>query len=148
MSAVELRPGDSLNIVWTSVQDTPFGRREVESNFEFTYEEVLSKLKNKGKNGKSRRSGSEGARFSRLVALASNAIRKGKWSTGADISKEEVFEKLLAKFDELSEGEYPNITENARKSLDRLTGDSKSLNTKQRRRLEDTVSQIEGASKD
>ena len=48
MASVELRPGDTLNIVWTSVQDTPLGVKEVESSFAFSYDDLLaraSKLK-------------------------------------------------------------------------------------------------------
>lgn len=117
MASVELRPGDTLNIVWSSVQDTPLGSKEVESSFAFSYEELLVRLKEKGRSGKSRRSGTVGARFSRFVALSTNALKKGKWSTGADINKEEVFNKLMYRLGELEEDEYRNITYNAKKSL-------------------------------
>ena len=76
MANVELRPGDTLNIVWKSVQDTPLGQREIESNFEFSYDELVSRLKGKSSAGKSRKSGTEGARFSRIVALSTNALKK------------------------------------------------------------------------
>jgi len=85
--------------------------------FAFSYDELLFKLKAKGKLGKSRRSGTVGARFSRFVALSINALRKGKWSTGAVIDKAEVFEKLIKKLSELDPSEYNNITHNARRSL-------------------------------
>lgn len=117
MASVELRPGDTLNIIWSSVQDTPLGVKEVESKFAYTYDELLTRLKAKGRAGKSRRSGTNGARFSRIVALATNALRKGKWSTGADIDRDEVFSKLMARFNELDAGEYANITSNAKESL-------------------------------
>ena len=117
MASVELRPGDTLNIVWSSVQETPLGSTEVESSFAFSYEELLVRLKAKSRAGKSRRSGTVGARFSRFVALSTNALRKGKWSTGADIDKEEVFDKLIKKLSELETEEYRNITFNAKKSL-------------------------------
>src|SRR5476651_1280999 len=112
MASVELRPGDTLNIVWTSVQDTPLGVKEVESSFAFEYDELLTRLRAKGRAGKSRRSGTNGARFSRIVALATNALRKGKWSTGADIDRDEVFFKLITRFKELDAVEYANITVN------------------------------------
>ena len=117
MASVELRPGDTLNIVWSSVQDTPLGSSEVESSFAFTYDELLLRLKAKGRTGKSRRSGTDGARFSRFVALSTNALKKGKWSTGADIDKEEVFDKLITKLNSLNANEYRNITFNAKNSL-------------------------------
>jgi hypothetical protein len=120
MASVQLRPGDTLNIVWTSVQDTPLGVKEVESNFAFTYDELLTRLRAKGRAGKSRRSGTSGARFSRIVALATNALRKGKWSTGADIDRDEVFAKLMKRFSELDATEYANITSNAKESLAEL----------------------------
>jgi hypothetical protein len=127
MASVELRPGDTLNIIWSSVQETPLGTKEVESRFSYAYDELLAKLRTKGRAGKSRRSGTNGARFSRIVALATNALRKGKWSTGADIDRDEVFSKLLRRFNELDATEYANITSNAKESLVELYGNSKSI---------------------
>lgn len=124
MPSVELRPGDTLNIIWSAVQDTPLGVQEVESKFAYTYEELLAKLREKGRVNKSRRSGTSGAKFSRVVALSTNAMRKGKWSTGADIDRQIVFTKLMQKFSELDAQEYVNITSNARESLHELFGDS------------------------
>lgn len=134
MASVQLRPGDTLNIVWTSVQETPLGLKEVESNFAFTYDELLARLKAKGRTGKSRRSGTDGARFSRIVALATNAMRKGKWSTGADIDRDVVFNKLMNKFNDLEDHEYANITSNAREALAELH-DSKYLKPNQKKEL-------------
>ena len=139
MASVELRPGDTLNIVWTSVQDTPLGVKEVESSFAFSYDELLAKLKTTGRAGKSRRSGTNGARFSRIVALATNALKKGKWSTGADIDKNEVFEKLMRKFNELEPTEYENITPNARESLATLYEKSDDLNPVQKKALRTAI---------
>ncbi len=142
MASVELRPGDTLNIVWTSVQDTPLGVKEVESSFAFSYDELLTRLKAKGRTGKSRRSGTSGARFSRIVALATNALRKGKWSTGADIDRDEVFTKMMQRFNELDDTEYANITPNARQSLATLYKNSKMLNPKQRNDLKEAVDAV------
>ena len=124
MATVELRPGDTLNIVWKSVQDTPLGSQEIESNFEFSYEDLVTRLKGKSGAGKSRKSGTEGARFSRIVALSTNALRKGKWSTGADIDRNEVFERLFGKFSSLDDTEYKNITGNAKLALGEIYGSS------------------------
>lgn len=142
MASVELRPGDTLNIVWTSVQDTPLGVKEVESSFAFSYDELLTRLKAKGRAGKSRRSGTNGARFSRIVALATNALRKGKWSTGADIDRDEVFSKLMSKFNELDDNEYANITSNAKESLVTLYKNGKYLKPEQIQELEDAIEAI------
>lgn len=139
MASVELRPGDTLNIVWSSVQDTPLGAKEVESRFAYSYEELLARLRAKGRAGKSRRSGTSGARFSRLVALASNALRKGKWSTGADIDKDQVFGKLLKRFGELDSGEYVNITSNAKESLVQLYQHKTLLKPQQKKDLKDAI---------
>lgn len=138
MANVELRPGDTLNIIWSSVQDTPLGLREVESNFAFTYDELLTKLRAKGRAGKSRRSGTDGARFSRVVALATNAMRKGKWSTGADIDRDEVFGRMMNRFKDLKDNEFTNITSNARDSLVELF-DSKLLKPQQKKELKDIL---------
>ena len=142
MASVELRPGDTLNIVWTSVQDTPLGVKEVESSFAFSYDELLLRLKARGRAGKSRRSGTNGARFSRIVALATNALRKGKWSTGADINRDDVFAKLLKKFRELDETEYTNITGNAKESLLKLHENNKFLKADQRKELKVMIEAI------
>lgn len=141
MASVELRPGDVLNIIWTSVQETPLGIQEVESSFAFPYDELLSRLKTNDV-GKSRRSGTSGARFSRLVALSTNALHKGKWSTGADIDRDEVFEKLLSKFKDLEVSEYKNITRNARKSISNLCENADYLSSEQKRSLKDMALSI------
>ncbi len=142
MASVELRPGDILNIVWTSVQDTPLGLKEVESSFAFSYDELLSRLKTKGRAGKSRRSGTSGARFSRIVALSTNALRKGRWSTGAEIDRDEVFDKLINKFNELDMDEYKNITSNARKSISHLYQNADYLSLHQKQELKGIVSAV------
>ena len=142
MASVELRPGDTLNIIWSSVQDTPLGVKEVESKFAYSYDELLAKLKAKGRAGKSRRSGTSGARFSRIVALATNALRKGKWSTGADIDRDEVFSKLLRRFNELDASEYANITSNAKQSLLALHASKSILKPQQKKDLREAVEAI------
>lgn len=142
MASVELRPGDTLNIVWTSVQDTPLGLKEVESSFAFSYDELLTRLRAKGRAGKSRRSGTNGARFSRVVALATNAMRKGKWSTGADIDRDEVFAKLMIKFNELDGSEYANITSNAKEALVNLYKTNKNLKANQKKDLKTAIDKV------
>ena len=142
MASVELRPGDTLNIIWSSVQDTPLGVKEVESKFAYSYDELLTRLKAKGRAGKSRRSGTNGARFSRIVALATNALRKGKWSTGAEIDRDEVFAKLIRRFSELDAGEYVNITANAKQSLIQLYQSTTILKPPQKKDLKDAVDAI------
>lgn len=142
MASVELRPGDTLNIVWTSVQETPLGVKEVESSFAFSYEELLLRLKAKGSTGKSRRSGTDGARFSRVVALSTNALRKGKWSTGAEIERTDVFVKLMHRFHDLIPSEYVNITENAKKSLLELYKSEGILKKNQKMELKDAIKEI------
>ena len=142
MASVELHPGDTLNIIGSSVQDTPLGVKEVESKFAYSYDELLAKLKTKGRAGKSRRSGTNGARFSRIVALATNALRKGKWSTGADIDRDEVFDKLMKRFNELDDGEYVNITHNARESLVQLHNSKNILKPHQKKDLKAAVDAV------
>lgn len=142
MASVELRPGDTLNIIWSSVQDTPLGVKEVESKFAYSYDDLLARLKAKGRAGKSRRSGTNGARFSRIVALATNALRKGKWSTGADIDRDEVFAKLMRRFGELDAIEYANITVNAKESLVTLYHSKTILKAPQKKDLKDAVEAI------
>ena len=120
MASVEIRPGDTLSVVWPSIQKTPFGKQEVESSFQFTYDDLLKHLQKKSNTHASRRSSSEGARFSRIVSLSSNALRKGHWATGAEIDRQEVFQRLYKKFSQLDPKEYQNITINARKAIIKL----------------------------
>ena len=143
MATVELREGDVLNIVWTSVQNTPLGRREVESSFSYPYEDLLDRLRAKSSRDRSRRSGTEGARFSRVVALATNAMRKGKWSTGAAIDRDEVFRKMMGRFSELHSSEYPNITKNAKESLNLLLQKKTLLKNTQKKELGTAIGEIE-----
>ncbi|MDE3269437.1 MAG: hypothetical protein OYH77_04045 [Pseudomonadota bacterium] len=135
MATVELREGDVLNIVWTSVQNTPLGRKEVESSLSYTYAELMERLRSKTRRDTSRRSGTEGARFSRVVALATNAMHKGKWSTGADIDRDEVFQRMMSRFRELHTSEYQNITKNAKDSLSYLFQKKSLLKTLQKKEL-------------
>ncbi len=139
MASVELRPGDTLHIVWSSVQETPLGTKEVESSFAFSYDELLLRLRTKGKINKSRRSGTNGARFSRIVALAVHALKKGKWSTGADIDRSQVFSKLLKRFAELEPTEYQHITQNARKAMVELYQDKNLLKSAQKNELRQAI---------
>jgi hypothetical protein len=111
----------------------------VESKFAYSYDELLTRLKAKGRAGKSRRSGTSGARFSRIVALATNALRKGKWSTGADIDRDEVFAKLMKRFGELDATEYNNITGNAKESLVVLYNSKNILKANQKKDLKDAI---------
>lgn len=142
MANVELRPGDTLNFVWTSVQPTPFGTQEVESSFQFSYDDLMEKLG--AKKGKSRRSGTLGAKFSRLVALSAASIKKGKWSTGAEIDRKEVFDKLMDAFNQLDSREYVNITKNAHESLKDLHK-RKQLTPAQKKVLKTALDAVEKA---
>ena len=142
MATVSFRPGDTLNIVWSALHQTPLGAQEIESSFSFSYSELLERLR-AGSDGRSRRSGTEGARFSRVVALATNAIHKGCWSTGASIDRSQVFSRMMAQYKELDQREHANITINARRSLVRLHRNSNSsLNNRQRRDLKDMLDTI------
>lgn len=143
MASVEFRRGDTLNFLWTSVQKTPFGTKEVQSTFQFTYDELMDKLG--ARPGKSRKSGTEGAKFSRVVALAANAIKKGKWSTGADIDRKIVFDKLIENFEELDANEHKNITSNAFESLESIYKHKSLLTSGQKKILKSTLTLIETA---
>ena len=61
-------------------------------------------------------------------------MRKGKWSTGADIDRDVVFSKLMSKFTELENHEFANITANAREALANLH-ESKHLKPNQKKEL-------------
>ena len=102
----------------------------------------MHRLKAKGRSGKSRRSGTSGARFSRIVALSTNALRKGKWSTGAEIDRDEVFNKLMHRFSDLDPVEYANITLNAKESILALFKNASYLKTEQKRDLKGMVEAI------
>ena len=142
MATVEIRPGDTLSIVWSSVQDTPLGTKKVESNFNFSYDELLSRLKNKAKIGKNRQTSTAGAQFSRVVALSTNALKKGKWSTGAEIDRSVVFNKLLKRFHELEKNEYKNLTEAAHKSLKELLESKNLIKASEKKQLQTLIQSL------
>lgn len=145
MATVSFRPGDTLNIVWSTLHQTPLGTQEIESSFSFTYSELLERLRvgSDGRAQRAQRASTEGARFSRGVALATNAIHKGRWSTGASIDRNEIFSRMMAQYRELNQREHANITVNARRSLAHLYRNSGSLlNTQQRRDLKDMLDTI------
>lgn len=142
MATVEFRPGDTLNIIWSSVQDTPLGVKKVESSFAFSYDDLLTRLRNKGNLSKSRKSASHGARFSRVIALSTNALKKGKWSTGADIERVKVFKKLISNFNELASNEYKNITATARLSLQKLFDSQGLITANQKKELQAMIKTI------
>lgn len=145
MAIVEFRQGDILNIIWSSMQNTPLGRMDVESSFSYPYEELLQRLRAKSNKDGSKRLTTPGAKFSRVVALTAGALRNGKWSTGAHIERDEVFSKLMVKFDDLDESEYNNITSNARKSLSDLLETKGLLKPSQRKELNSALLAISSA---
>ena len=138
MATVSLRPGDTLNVVWSALHQTPLGAQEIESSFSFSYDELLARLRTSNA-GRLRRSGTEGARFSRVVALATNAIHKGKWSTGASISRDVVFRRMLQQYSKLDKLEHANITPNARRSLLRLYRSGALSDGQQRKELKKII---------
>ena len=69
-------------------------------------------------------------------------MRKGKWSTGADIDRDEVFSKLMGRFGELDASEYGNITGNAKQSLVVLYQSKAILKGNQRKELKDAIEAI------
>ena len=141
MATVAFRAGDTLNIVWSALHQTPLGAQEIESSFSFSYSELLERLRSSSDDRSRRRT--EGARFSRVVALATHAIHKGHWSTGASIDRNEVFSRMMAQYRDLDKREHANITANARRSLQRLYGNSdERLNNRQRRDLKEMLDTI------
>ncbi len=118
MANVAFRPGDTLNVVWSSEQDTPLGKRKVESSCTFSYDEILERLQAKGRLlQEKKRSQSSSSRFSRIVALSTHAILHGKWSTGSTIDKTVVLRKLVEHFAELDEAGRASVSKTAKSSL-------------------------------
>lgn len=111
MALVTVSPGDMINFTYTG--QSPFNTGEVTLVHSISYEDLRNKLLVKSKH-KSRKSGTKGAKFSRVVALSFNAIKKGKWSTGKDIDRDKVFSNLMKTIDELPSSEFQNITKKAK----------------------------------
>ena len=120
MANVSLRRGDTLNIVWSASHQTPLGDREIESHFAFTYDELLLRLRSDSQRPKAKKSGTNGARFSRTVALVYNAVRKGRWATGVKIDRDQVLERMLRQYHKLESYELADITANAKNLLVKL----------------------------
>jgi len=114
VASVEFRPGDTLNIVWTLVHETPFGTKEVESTYALSYEELLQRM---GATTKGRKPSGKGGHFSRVVSLSAHALRKGTWTSGAAIDRSDVFLALVEHFHTLQSEDYGKISKAARRSL-------------------------------
>ena len=142
MATIDLRPGDTVNIIWKSVQETPMGLKEIDSVFPFTYEELIKNLGYQRKAGRSKRSSTSGARFSRMVALSANALKKGQWSNGGDIDRSVVFQSLMKRFDELDSREYQNMTGRAKRTISELVQHKEILSPAQRTQLEQMLTLI------
>ena len=143
MANVSLRRGDTLNIVWTATHKTPLGRREVESYFVFSYDELMARLQSVNRRGRSKKSGTEGAKFSRVVSLVCNSIRKGRWATGVEIDRDRVFSHMIKQYTMLDKSELRNITDNAKTSLLNLHYTNPQINGKHRRELLSILDDLE-----
>jgi len=138
MSTVNLKQGDTLNIIWTSKQDTPFGVKEVESSFAFTYEDLLLKLRKR----KSKKSRVKGKYFSRLVSLSCYAMIKGRWSSGSIINRNRVLNNLTIRFNELDKTDYKDITKMATNKLYGMLTLTKVLTEEQREMIQFIVNKM------
>ncbi len=139
MAVVEFRPGDILTIICPLVHETPFGTKEIESNFDLSYEDLLRRLGAQSQGGKTRKSGTSGTRFSRMVSLSYHALHKGKWATGASIDRRDVFTHLVEHFQTLHSGDYSDITTVAKKSLCTLQNSSDILTPPQKHQLQEML---------
>lgn len=142
MANVSLRRGDTLDIVWSASHQTPLGAREIESHFAFTYDELLLRLRSDRQRQKTKKSGTNGARFSRTVALVYNAVRKGKWATGVNIDRERVLERMLRQYRDLDRYELDDITKNARNLLLKLYLHESSVKKQHQRELRSIVARL------
>lgn len=111
MTINELRPGELLMLVLPN--------KDFKGSLELTvsYEEVLEALKVKKGASKSRRSTTVGRKLSRKIALSTAAIAKGKWSTGAPITRLDVATKMVSEIDTLLTPELKDVTDKALDSL-------------------------------
>lgn len=142
MAVVEFRPGDTLTIICPLVHETPFGTKEIESNFALSYEELLRRVEGQTANNKTRKSATKGARFSRMVSLSFHALHKGKWATGASIDRKNVFAHLVEHFEALQPQDYRDITAVAKKSLCTLQDSAHILTASQKSSLHNMVQAI------
>lgn len=115
MAKVVLQPGDTLMVL---VKGTAVAGAEtfVGINYEQLVP-ILTQPADKRRVGRSRRSKTEGVRFSRYVGLASYALEHGRWPSGAVIDRTEIINGILSRFRQLNSSEYVNITPNAREAL-------------------------------
>ena len=68
---------------------------------------------------------------------------RDRWSTGADIDRNEVFEKLITQFNALEDKEYRHVTGNAKKALVALYKKGDYLSTKQKSELKDALKHVD-----
>lgn len=122
MATVQLRPGDTLNILVHGLITTVIGNLESSAVVPFTYDDLMELLSKEKKPGTSRKSKTPGAKASRQISLLVNAWNKGVWSTGAPVRRFDVGNKLVTVLNDLlleKEGDC-TLTPKARDSLHSL----------------------------
>jgi len=142
MANVTLKAGESVDCVWATMQETPFGSVPAQVIFTVSYEDLMKKFAIK-KNQKSRKSKNAGTHFSRIVSLSSSAIIKGLWAHGIRIDRDAVFSKLVKSFYDLDTSSYGDITKHAKQSLLGLTAHVDVLSAYQRLEVLEILDQIQ-----
>lgn len=142
MANVTLKAGESVDCIWATMQETPFGSVPAQVIFTVSYEDLMKKFAIQ-KSHRSRKSRNEGTRFSRIVSLSSSAIIKGLWSNGARIDRDAVFSKLVMHFNELDKCSYGDITNHAKQSLLGLTAHCDILSNYQRQEVIGILEEIQ-----
>lgn len=107
MQTIELKPGQNLSILYHSSE---LGEVKVA----YTYDQLLAALRAKQKkNGRSKKSTTQGAYFSRLIGLYVAALKNGQWNSGKIIDRYETGLTLLALIKDMSDANILDLTPTA-----------------------------------
>ena len=100
-----------MNVYQVNPEDEIIVKTGPKTFAKFKAQELLDTLK-PAKGNKSKRSKNPEGLLCRQVGLLTNAIIKGKWSTGAEVSREECLGKLMILLtnNPLSHGIYVRVT--------------------------------------
>lgn len=129
MADHEIRPGDTLHIIWPMEQQTPFGKQTIESKFSFSYNDLLNQLTAKNRSTLAKSPESEAIRASRSICITSQALIAGKWSTGAPVNASQTASRMVKKLSSMPSEVRQNLSENALNSLNLLIKSEVQLNT-------------------
>lgn len=146
MSAtLELRPGDTLNLVVDIERTTLLGHKVItQVNESLTYEQILSSFQRSETPTKQQRNWTvpkEAWAFNRGVAYARHALATGKAFSGKPVDLKEASAKFIEHLKGFKDELLPFVSEKSRESLVAMTA-HKDLKAEQKKEIKDFLAKF------